>query len=342
MNMLKSRPHIAVIGAGMAGLACATALQNAQCVVTVFDKSHRPAGRMSTRHDGDWQCDHGAQYFTARDPVFRAELARWIQAGAAAAWEPRLAVLDDTMRPIYPTRPGKLERFVGTPSMTSPGDLLAASLVVRTQSTIVELRREARYWHLHTTEHGGVHGPFDSVVLAVPAPQAAPLLRDVAPEFAAVANGTLMRGCWALMLRFAETVGLPFDAAFVNHGPLRWVARNSSKPTRNQPESWILHATAEWSEAHPNDRVESVAALMLKEFARIGGPSPVAWIAHRWRYAQVAPTDATAPGFAWSGEYGLGLCGDWLNSGRVEGAWLSGKALAEEIVRSLGLPRSRQ
>jgi renalase len=39
--MLKSRPHIAVIGAGMAGLACATALQNAQCVVTVFDKSHR-------------------------------------------------------------------------------------------------------------------------------------------------------------------------------------------------------------------------------------------------------------------------------------------------------------
>jgi predicted NAD/FAD-dependent oxidoreductase len=292
---------------------------------------------MSTRQDGDWQCDHGAQYFTARDPWFRAEVARWIEAGAAAMWEPRLAVFDGTMHPVYPARTDKLERLVGTPSMTSPADLLASLLTVRTQSNIVELCRQARRWQLSTAGYGCLQERFDAVVLAVPAPEAAPLLHRAAPVLASLASSTIMRGGWALMLRFAETVPLPFDATFINHGPLRWVARNSSKPERNPPESWLLHATAEWSEAHPNDRVESIAALMLKEFAHIGGPSPAAWTAHRWRYADVAPTDAPAPGFAWSGDRALGLCGDWLNGGRVEGAWLSGKALAAEIVRSMSV-----
>jgi predicted NAD/FAD-dependent oxidoreductase len=38
---------------------------------------------MSTRRGDGWQCDHGAQYFTARDPGFRAEVARWQAAGVA-------------------------------------------------------------------------------------------------------------------------------------------------------------------------------------------------------------------------------------------------------------------
>ena len=39
-------PHIGVIGAGIAGLSCATALQHAGFQVSVFDKSGGPAGRM--------------------------------------------------------------------------------------------------------------------------------------------------------------------------------------------------------------------------------------------------------------------------------------------------------
>ena len=60
--MLNSNPHFAVIGAGIAGLSCATVLQQAGLKVSLFDKSHGPAGRMSTRRGDGWQCDHGAQY----------------------------------------------------------------------------------------------------------------------------------------------------------------------------------------------------------------------------------------------------------------------------------------
>jgi renalase len=34
----------------------------------------------------------------------------------------------------------------------------------------------------------------------------------------------------------------------------------------------------------------------------------------------------------WVDGQGLGLCGDWLNGGTVEAAWLSGRALAARIA----------
>jgi len=115
--MINSHPHFAVIGAGIAGLSCATVLQQAGLKVSLFDKSHGPAGRMNTRRGDGWQCDHGAQYFAARDPDFRAEVARLEEAGVAGLWKPRLKVFSG---PSSQDRDSTLERFVGVPGMTAP------------------------------------------------------------------------------------------------------------------------------------------------------------------------------------------------------------------------------
>ena len=169
------------------------------------------------------------------------------------------------------------------------------------------------------------------MLLAVPAPQAVPLLQQAAPELASLAAGAHMRGCWALMLRFAAPVDLPFDAAFVNDGPLRWIARDSSKPGRSGPETWLLHASSEWSQAHLEQEADAVAAELLHAFTQLGGPAPQAWAAHRWRYADTEP--ALEQGCAWHGEHAIGLCGDWLNGGKVEGAWRSGRLLARQALQ---------
>jgi predicted NAD/FAD-dependent oxidoreductase len=321
--------RIAVIGAGLAGLSCATALQQAGLEVSVFEKSRGPAGRMATRRRDDWQCDHGAQYFTARHPDFRDEVARWRRAGVAAPWAPRLQALEGaTIREPDP----RVERFVGIPRMTSPARLLAETLAVTPDTTIQRMQREADGWQLSSAERGGMDDRFDAVLLAVPSPQAEPLLRQPAPELAALAGSAVMRGCWAMMLRLAEPAGLPFDAAFVNHGPLSWVARNNSKPGRSAQETWLLHAGAQWSEAHLEQDADSVAAAMLEAFVELGGPAPQAWTAHRWRYA--TPDPALGIGCAWDAGIGVGLCGDWLSGGRVEGAWLSGRELAQRVLSS--------
>lgn len=324
---MSASPHIAVIGAGIAGLSCATALQHAGFQVSVFDKSGGPAGRMSTRRVDGWQCDHGAQYFTARDPDFRAELARWERAGVAEQWSPAMRRFDADGTAIGC---GAAERFVGTPRMTAPAAWLASSLALRSGVTIRALQRGDPGWRLAVDGAGALDCRYDAVVLAVPAPQATPLLRDVAPLMAALAGGTKMEGCWAMMLQYPAPLALGFDAAFVNRGALRWVARDSSKPGRGGGESWLLHASADWSEAHIELDADSVAAVLLPAFAELGGTSPQRWSAHRWRFASTAQRHGEV--CVWDGGLGVGMCGDWLNGGNVEAAWLSGRALAQRIM----------
>lgn len=326
---------IAVIGAGLAGLSCAQALLQAGHTVHVFDKARGPSGRMSTRRaeddNGPWQCDHGAQYFTARDPAFRAEVARWQKAGVAALWDARLASFDGT---VWSNPATPLERFVGTPRMTSPAAWLVQHLgepaLAQWQTTVQRLDHSEGGWTITSAEHG-LHSPrYSAVLLAVPAPQAVPLLAPVSPAGAAIAASARMRGSWAVMLRYASPVALPWEGAFINTGPLRWVARDSSKPGRTGQETWLLHASPEWSEAHIEDSADAVTAALLAAFAALGGPAPLAATAHRWRYADTEP--ALTQGSWWDAQMRLGLCGDWLHGGKVEGAWLSGRALAQQVL----------
>lgn len=327
---MPTSPTVAVIGAGLAGLSCATALQQAGLAAQLFDKSRGPGGRMSTRRGEDWACDHGAQYFTARDERFRAELARWLEAGVAAPWAPRLQVRGG-LGGHHPD--AGIQRWVGVPQMTAPARWLAAKLPLSLASTVTALRRDGEgRWQLQTAEQGWLDRSFGAVLLALPAPQAAVLVQAHAPALEDLCARARMRGCWALMLQYAEPLALPFDAAFVNHGPLRWIARNSAKPGRGGAETWLLHAEAEWSQAHLEHPPAQVAARMLQAFAEHGGPAPQRWTAHRWRYADSAP--ALQVGGAWQAESGIGLCGDWLHGGKVEGAWLSGLALAQALLHS--------
>ena len=200
--------HYAVIGAGIAGLSCARALAESGVHVTVFDKSRGPGGRMSTRRGEGWACDHGAQYFTARDPLFQAELARWQAAGVAARWQPRLTVFDADGRRAQggaggdaaggaggDARVDEPARHVGTPRMTAPARLLADGLDLRLQTTVTALQRYDHGWELATAERGLLPEAFDGVLLAVPAPQAVPLLQPVSAELAALAHGTRMQAC---------------------------------------------------------------------------------------------------------------------------------------------------
>lgn len=327
---------IAVVGAGLAGLSCAQALLQAGHTVHVFDKARGPSGRMSTRRaeddNGPWQCDHGAQYFTARDPAFRAEVARWQQAGVAALWDARLASFDGTAwsNPATP-----LERFVGTPRMTTPAAWLVQHLgepaLAQWQTTVQRLDHSEGGWTITSAEHGPHSPRYSAVLLAVPAPQAVPLLAPVSPAGAALAASARMRGSWAVMLRYASPAALPWEGAFINTGPLRWVARDSSKPGRTGQETWLLHASPEWSEAHIEDSAEAVTTALLAAFAALGGPTPLAATAHRWRYADTEP--ALTQGSWWDAQMRLGLCGDWLHGGKVEGAWLSGRALAQQVLK---------
>jgi len=329
-------PRIAIIGAGISGLACARALADAGVDVHVFEKSRGVAGRMSTRRDENGQCDHGAQYFTARDPAFRVEVQRWIAAGAAALWTPALRVYDGAGAADGQVHQASVERFVGTPGMTAPGRLLAQGLHVQTGFNVSTLQHTAGHWQMK--EAGGALATgFDAVLLAMPAPQAHALLQDVEPALAALAGSVHMRPSFALMLHCNTRLPVPFDAAFVNAGPLRWIARDSSKPGRPGQEVWLLHGTPAWSAQQLDADRDLVAAQLLDALQALIGCDPRPGLRthslHRWLYADAERT--LGEPCLWNAQSGVGLCGDWLQDDKVEGAWKSGRALAAQVLVSL-------
>src|SRR6185369_10035327 len=76
--------HIAIIGAGIAGLTCARRLQAQGHSVVIYEKSSDISGRMNTRQTELGGFDYGAQYFTAGSTFFKKEIAAWRKAGWVA------------------------------------------------------------------------------------------------------------------------------------------------------------------------------------------------------------------------------------------------------------------
>lgn len=314
----------AVIGAGLAGLACARALAEAGVAVRVFDKGRSPGGRLATRRaEAEGRrlgFDHGAQYLTARGGGFGAVLA-----AHAVCW------------PAVSDREGV---HVGAPGMSALPRALAAGLDIAASRSVVGLSREADGWRV--AHHAGdlargpapetppeFAGPYDAVAVAVPHPQAKPLLP---PGLAARLASVRVAPCWALLAAFTDRLPAP-DTLRPASGPIAWAARDSAKPDRTaEAECWVAHAGPDWSRAHLERRAEEVAPLLLAELGALVGPLPAVLhgAAHRWRYALVeAPlgepclVDPAA---------GIGACGDWCLGGRAEHAWNSGTALAAALL----------
>jgi renalase len=323
------KPTTLVIGAGLAGLTCAARLSEAGLPVRVVDKARGAGGRASTRRAGALRFDHGAQYFTARDPRFQARVEAWAADGRVARWEGRLVRLADG---IPAAAPGG-ERWVGVPKMSSLVKPLALEAGVEFGVRVRELRRSDAGW-LAQTEAGASLGPFDRVVLATPAPQAAPLLSSLAPDLAQELESVEVAPCWAVMVEFATPVEVDWVGAQMTESPLSWVAKDSSKPGRPQGESWVLHASPGWSREHLEDSADEVALALLAALAEGVGALPEYehLAAHRWRYARtLAPLGRDC---VFEASLGLGVCGDYCRGERVEDAFLSGLELGEVLVAS--------
>lgn len=309
---------IAIVGAGMAGLSCAEAVTALGHEAILFDKARGPGGRMSTRRMetplGEVSFDHGAQYFTARDPAFVRKVEEWAKIGVAVSW-PQAAE----------------DAWVGAPAMNAVIKAMAAPFDVRWSVHVDRIDRNANGWTLRAG--ASCFDGFDAVVLAVPAEQALPFLSLHDFELARDAMQARSLPCWTGMFVFPEPLGT--DQVIVrDHGAISWAARGNSKPGRNGPEGWVVQASPDWSQEHLENEAPHVAAHLLAELGAALGVSQLAAVtatAHRWRYAMNA---GLRIGSLWNDKIRLGACGDWLMGPRVECAWLSGQKLAENIAQT--------
>ena len=310
--------RIGIIGAGLAGLSCAAVLAGHGHTPVLFDKGRGPGGRMSTRRVGsalgEIAFDHGAQYLTARDPAFIAQVERWAASGHVARWA---AAGDDA--------------WVGIPAMDSPVSALAAHLDVQWHARVDALTRESDRWVCHG--QGIAAGSFDGMVVAIPAEQAASLIDAHRPDWAEQAIATPSDPCWTVMAAYRSRLAVAPDR-MVDTGIIASAVRNAAKPGRTGVEAWVLQASGEWSTAHLEEQPDVVERTILEAFAAIAQvelPAPFLTRVHRWRYAKSGGLGQDA---WWDVSGRLGVCGDWLIAGRVEAAWLSGRRLGQLISTS--------
>lgn len=313
---------VAVIGSGLSGIACARELTRAGLQPRVFEYQRAAGGRLATRRFESAAFDHGAQYVTVTDPGFRQIIKTARAAGVVERWQPQ-----------WPRAARQGELWVGTTGMSSLPRWLAQELDVEYGARIIRLERGRHGWAV-MDDRGSAHVDFDAVVLALPAP-AAVTLASPHTALADRVRAVPVAPCWAAMVVFDRPLdGVP-DADISDDAVLPWFARDGSKPGRETPDSWVLHAGADWSRTEFDQPSARVLAALLGRFSeRIGRvlPRVVLSDCHRWRHARVE--QPLGEPYLWDRMAGIGFCGDWCLDARAEAAWLSGSALGTAVSQA--------
>jgi predicted NAD/FAD-dependent oxidoreductase len=282
---------VIVVGAGIAGLACAREILDAGIPVRVIERSPVVGGRLaSVRIDGR-TADVGAAYVTADDPAFLGRLQTWRIDGLAHPWT-------DTFRGQH--GPGPM-RWSAPGGLRSLAEDLARELEITLDTEVTGL-----------PEAG-------AVVLAMPGPQAL-RIADLAPAREQSWSPSL-----AVVLTYRERVWPDFHGAFVNDHPVLATVCDDGDRRGDRAPVLVAHATPEFAPSGDGAKLAAAVGefLGIDEIPRID--------AFPWPYA--TPVPGTRP-FAKVGN--VYLCGDAYGKPRVQTAWLSGRAVARDIIHSTG------
>jgi len=315
---------VAVIGGGISGIACATALADAGLTVDIFDRGHRLGGRLATQtlRDTGTSCDGrvvdvGAAYFTVDDEGFGRLVGDWIDRGMVRPWTDTFHLADGSG--VLGTKTGPM-RYAAPRGLRSLVEDLASEL----PSDLVEIRHPIDVTDIEVRSDGVRLGDreYRAVALCGPDPQ-----MDV---LAPAADAPLWEPVMALTAIYAERTW-DFDGAFVNDDPvLSFIADDGSRRGDEAPVL-VAHSTPVLAAGHLADPI-TAAPAMLAVLRNMSGSAPEWFTVKRWTYAR--PAHARPEAYAFDGV--VGRAGDaWAGQPRTQSAWTSGDSLGRAMGERL-------
>ncbi|BBM85744.1 NAD(P)/FAD-dependent oxidoreductase [Candidatus Uabimicrobium amorphum] len=308
-----------IIGAGISGLIAATHLQNSGKDVVVVDKSRGVGGRMATRRIGEATFDHGAQFFTVRSEAFANFISQ--NEDCVHHWCDGFLFGDDNSELRKDGHP----RYCGAKGMTTLAKKLATNLNVQLKEKI----QSAVY-----KENWCVSGVEDyhakSLILTAPIPQSLAILEGV--EFDG--RGELAKieytPCFAVMVKTSAASNIPQPGGIKNASTdIEWLGDNMQKGISAKP-GITIHSTPEFTEKNWDRDFDEVAKILLQQADKWLGGEVEDYQVHRWRYC--APKQVYPQRCFVAKEIAMGMCGDAFAGPKVEGAFLSGVAMAQEML----------
>jgi hypothetical protein len=243
--------HLAIIGAGVAGLVAARLLRQRRhdLTITIYEKSRGLGGRAATRRRDDYIFDHGAQYFKTPTPdlerlvthelptegLHDIGLPIWTfdQAGVIAEGDPQqnaepkwiyrdglnrlgkmLAEGLDVQREV---RIAALRRRTTDDGRTTDDITRTTQDIRRKRQNVRRATHHAPHWVI-VDNTGQIVGEADLVLLTPPAPQSAAILAasdidaDVRQTLIDELNKARYRRCISLALAYTTRIERPFYA----------------------------------------------------------------------------------------------------------------------------------
>ncbi|MDX2375903.1 NAD(P)-binding protein [Microbacterium sp. LRZ72] len=309
---------VTIVGAGLAGLACARALGDSGIHAHVVDRGKRVGGRVAARTLAGRQVDIGASYLTAREGSgFAGVVDDWVTRGLAREWTRTFHVAEgrglngESTGPVRYAAPGGLRSLVVD---------LAQGVDVRPATTV------------ESVEPGRVDSALAAeVVLAMPDPQARRLIEDAAPLGAALEKEAGWEPVIAVVLGWSTRAwDADLHGVFVNADPkISFIADDGDRRGDDAPVL-VVHTTAGFARrhlAHPDGAIPDVVHAVRQT---LGIRIDPAWtFAHRWSFAR--PAAGRHQPYARAG--GRAVCGDaWGSEPAARTAWESGHALGLAIA----------
>ncbi len=322
---------VLIVGAGMAGMMAAHHLIGAGARVQIVDKGYYPGGRMASKTVNGGLADIGAQFFSARDPLFQSWVDRWQAEDLIFVWshgwsDGSLGVAPQEGHPRYAVHGG----------MRALALRLADGLNVRTDTTLSRITLKGERWEA-IDEQGGRYSA-GAVLLTPPVPQSLRLIDlDEVPltdEDLDTLDSITYDPCLTGVFWMSGRIRLPEPGAVQrSDGPIIWIADNRRKGI--SPDQTLITVHAGPSASHqlwpmPDWEITVALEAGLRPFkdvnSEVGGA-----VLHRWRYATPA-VNQTERYLQAAGLPGLFFAGDAFGGPRIEGAALSGLAAAQAIA----------
>jgi predicted NAD/FAD-dependent oxidoreductase len=353
MNSPRSETPVLVIGAGMTGLMVALSLGEQARNVTLLDKGRSVGGRLATRRVHGLRADHGAQFFTARSAAFQRWVAQWRDEGLLYTWsqgwsDGSLAADGHAEGDAHTSHDGH-DRYAVRGGMNALAKAMAAQAAdagatIATEVRVAAIQRSGAGWRL--TDEAGSQWHAAALVVTAPVPQTLALLDAGGIALHADDRQALEAIRYApslcLLIEVEGTPALPEPGALQRPDAVAaWVADNQRKGIDGEgqegapPDRRIVtvHASPAFSTAHYGAPDDEVAERLAAEVASLlDGCSVIGQQLKRWRYA--LPTTVHSERMVRARDLPpLWFAGDAFGGPRVEGAALSGMAVADNLRR---------
>jgi renalase len=345
--------EIAIVGAGIAGIACARELQAAGYQgIAIFEKSRGVGGRLTTRRMFDTCVDRGTCYISPKGEEFRSLFDRLIADNVVETWTDTTHTL--TANGDLIADPNIYPRYVAPGGMNKIAKYLAKDLDIRFGQRTIAIQPDGSLWRLKIDGTEPTEILARTVILAIPAPQAvdilSPLTDMLSVEFLNNLKSVEFYPSIALAAGYTHLQLAQWEAAYpqvksvtCSDDPiLAWLGLDSSKRRQPAPPVFVLQSTAEFAAKYPHPQDTALASVLMLEraserlfpwFQNFQWQEP-----HLWRYAipksprplslQPRSTDlylsidTPAPLFC---------MGDWCRGRKVEDAFMSGLAVARAL-----------